>query len=165
MISNVVRNINVKISAHVPQPENCTEYLDNLETLLSNSLHLANDVTKIRYVEKISFFHQDVWFLLGTFFANWLYQFYISGDFMNLKYQQLQDQLSSWSAPSHRMVLLSFSISFFLLIFSIKGKMNGCNCNQLGQLHRHRQSKIIWVAEKIYPSSKSLCYLWFPWWT
>ena len=142
MISNVVRNINVKISTHVPQPQNCTEYLDNLETLLSNSLHLANDVTKIRYVEKISFFHQDVWFLLGTFFANWLYQFYISGDFMNLKYQQLQDQLSSWSAPSHRMVLLSFSISFFFLIFSIKAKMNGCNSNQLGQLHRHRQSKL-----------------------
>ena len=71
---------------------------------------------------------------------------------MNLKYQQLQDQLSSGSAPSHRMVLLSFSISFFFLIFSIKAKMNVCNCNQLGQLHRHRELKIIWVADSKYPS-------------
>ena len=43
-----VRNINVQVSPDINQPENCSSYLLNLETLISNSLHLADDVTVTR---------------------------------------------------------------------------------------------------------------------
>ena len=48
VISSHVRNINVHLSEGINQPENCSEYLDSLETLLSNSLQLADDVTVTR---------------------------------------------------------------------------------------------------------------------
>ena len=48
--SSSVRRISVKISSEVTQPQNCSEYLDNFETLVSNSLHLADDVSLTRFV-------------------------------------------------------------------------------------------------------------------
>ena len=48
VIASSVRNINVQFLQDVNQPENCSEYLENLETVLSNSLHLADDVTVTR---------------------------------------------------------------------------------------------------------------------
>ena len=48
--SSSVRRINVKVSSDVSQPQNCSQYLDNLETLVANSLHLVDDVSLTRFV-------------------------------------------------------------------------------------------------------------------
>ena len=52
--SSSVRRIHVKVSSDVTQPQNCSGYLDNFETLVSNSLHLADDVSLTRFVDIFS---------------------------------------------------------------------------------------------------------------